>query len=84
LQNKVLEQVLRGTSDANIGFEALCRLLLRLGFKERIKGGHHIFTQEHVEEILNLQPKGSKAKPYQVRQVRHVILKYRWGGKLES
>ncbi|MGH9786926.1 MAG: type II toxin-antitoxin system HicA family toxin [Terriglobia bacterium] len=83
MQNKILEQVLRGTSDANIGFEALCRLLKSLGFEERIKGSHHIFTQGQVEEILNLQPKGSKAKPYQVRQVRHVILKYRLGGKIE-
>jgi hypothetical protein len=30
-----------------------------------------------VEEILNLQPNGAKAKPYQVKQVRDVILKYR-------
>tara|TARA_Y100000294_G_scaffold75067_1_gene70734 strand:+ start:1970 stop:2140 length:171 start_codon:yes stop_codon:yes gene_type:complete len=47
-----------------------------LGFKERIKGDHHIYTMAGVEEILNLQPKGSKAKPYQVGQVRRVILKY--------
>jgi len=29
-----------------------------------------------AEEILNLQPKSGKAKPYQVKQVRGVILKY--------
>jgi hypothetical protein len=34
-----------------------------------------------VEEILNLQSKGSKAKPYQVKQVRAVILEYRLGGE---
>jgi hypothetical protein len=43
-------------------------------------GSHHIFTKEGVEEILNLQPKGRQAKPYQVKQVRRVILKYRLGG----
>jgi hypothetical protein len=32
-----------------------------------------------VAEILNLQPKGSKAKPYQVRQVRSILVKYRLG-----
>ncbi len=32
-----------------------------------------------MEEILNLQPKGKHAKPYQVRQVRRVILKYQLG-----
>ena len=42
----------------------------------RIKGDHHIFTKDNVEEILNLQPKNGKGKPYQVKQVRDVILKY--------
>ncbi len=78
--DKVLEQVLRGTSDANVAFSDLCSLLLRLGFTERVRGSHHIFWKEAVEEILNLQPKGNKAKPYQVKQVRHVILKYKLGG----
>jgi predicted RNA binding protein YcfA (HicA-like mRNA interferase family) len=60
----------------NISFSDLLKLLKRLGFTERIRGSHHIFARESVEEILNLQPKGAKAKPYQVKQVRHVILKY--------
>jgi len=51
-------------------------LLKRLGFEERIKGDHHIFTRSDVEEIFNLQPKNGKGKPYQVKQVRGVILKY--------
>jgi hypothetical protein len=63
-------------SDANVPFETLCVLLKRLGFDERIKGDHHIFTKEGVEEILNLQPKDGKGKPHQVKQVRDVILKY--------
>jgi hypothetical protein len=48
-----------------------------LGFDERIRGGHHIFTMAGVEEILNLQPRDGKGKPYQVHQVRNVILRYR-------
>ncbi|HLA26795.1 MAG TPA: hypothetical protein VJZ49_02755 [Syntrophales bacterium] len=40
------------------------------------KGDHHIFTKDDVEEILNLQPTDGKGKPYQVKQVRDVILKY--------
>jgi hypothetical protein len=71
---KTLEKVLRGTSDANIGFDDLCGLLRHLGFDERIKGSHHVFTREGVLEIINLQPRGSKAKPYQVRQVREMIV----------
>ncbi|MBI1879503.1 MAG: type II toxin-antitoxin system HicA family toxin [Chloroflexi bacterium] len=79
--DKLLEQILRGTSDANISFVQLCGLLSSLGFNERIRGSHHIFTKESVEEILNLQPKGANAKPYQVKQVRNVIIKYKLGVK---
>ena len=79
--NELLERILRGTSDANIPFVGICQLLRKLGFEERIRGSHHIFTKQGVDEILNLQPKGAKAKPYQVKQVRNVILKYKLGGE---
>jgi len=77
--DKILEQLLRGKSDANISFNELRNLLTRLGFEERIRGSHHIFTRNGVDEILNLQPLGAKAKVYPVRQVRRVILKYGLG-----
>lgn len=77
--SKLRERILAGISDSNIDFTALCQLMARLGFDERVKGSHHIFTKEHVEEIINLQPKGSKAKPYQVKQVRGILVKYRLG-----
>lgn len=80
MRRKALDQVLRGTADANTPFQGLCSLLRDLGFDERTKGSHHIFTKEGIPEILNLQPKGAKAKAYQVRQVRRVILKYRLAG----
>ena len=76
-RERVLDQVLSGSSDANISFSDLCRLLRQLGFDQRIRGDHHIFTKTGVEEILNLQPKRAKAKPYQVKQVRGVLLKYK-------
>ncbi len=75
--DKTLDQILRGASDANISFSSMRRLLTRLGFQERIKGDHYIFTKTGVEEILNLQPRGAKCKPYQVKQVRSVILRYK-------
>jgi len=59
----------------------LRQLLNRLGFDERIHGGYHIYTKTEVTEIINLQPKGSKAKPYQVKQVRNLILKYKLAGE---
>ena len=73
---KTLERVLRGRSDGSIRFDRLCRLLERLGFARRIRGDHHIFTRDGVEEILNLQPRGALAKAYQVKQVRNVIVQY--------
>jgi len=74
---KTLQQVLLGRADANIAFRDLRSLLRTLGFEERIRGDHFIFTRRDVDEIMNLQPIGAKAKPYQVRQVRNVIVKYR-------
>lgn len=56
--------------------ESLCALLKRLGFDERVKGDHHIFSKNDIEEIINLQPKKGKGKPYQVKQVRTILLKY--------
>ncbi len=81
---KLLARILRGTSDASIPFAGLCQVLRHLGFDERISGDHHIFTRTDVREILNLQPKGSKAKPYQVRQVRSVIVDYKLGDEDDS
>ena len=83
-REKLLEDVLRGTADANIPFTGLCQLLRSLGFRERIRGDHHIYVKDGVEEIVNLQPKGGKAKPYQVKQVRKIILRYRLGGEADA
>jgi virulence-associated protein VapD len=78
---ELLLRILRGTSDANISFNDLRQLLRRFGFEERIQGSHHIFRKAGVEEKINLQREGNKAKVYQVRQVRTVIIKYGLGGK---
>jgi len=78
---KTLLQILRGSSDSNVSFDELCSLLRHLGFDERIRGSHHIFTKLDVEEIINLQPIGAKAKAYQVKQVRGIILRYKLAGE---
>lgn len=80
---KIELQILSGRSDANIDFADLCFLLSKYDFDERIKGSHHIFTKDGVEEIINVQPIGSKAKAYQVKQVRNLILKYKLGASNE-
>ena len=81
---KTLLKILSGTSDSNLPFRDLCRVMAALGFSCRIKGSHHIFFRDGVEEIFNLQPRGSKAKAYQVKQIRQMILKYRLGGSLHE
>ena len=79
MDKKILDKVLSGLSDRNIRFNDLLKLLSDFGFSQRTKGDHHIFYREGVEEIINLQPlKGGKAKAYQVKQVRMLILKYKF------
>jgi predicted RNA binding protein YcfA (HicA-like mRNA interferase family) len=78
---KLIDKILSGASDANIDFRDLCGLLVHFGFDERVKGSHHLFRRRDVEERVTLQKDGSKAKPYQVTQVRAVILKYKLGGE---
>lgn len=80
--DKLLFQILRGTADANIPFDDLRVLLQKIGFEERIRSSHHMFRKEGVLEKVNLQREGNKAKVYQVRQVRAVLLKYKLGGDL--
>ena len=81
---KLLLAVLSGTRDKNMLFTDLQTVLDRLGFQCRIKGDHFIYTKDDVEEIINLQPAGNKAKPYQVKQVRNIILKYQLGGAIHE
>ena len=77
--DKLLFKILNGRSDSNISFSELTQLLQRFDFNVRIRGDHHIFTRDDVDEILNLQPKGTKAKSYQVKQVRQIIVEYHLG-----
>lgn len=78
MNKKLLDKILSGLSDRNIRFDELSALLCALGFDERIKGDHHIFTKASIIEIINLQPlKNGKAKPYQVKQVRGLLVKYK-------
>lgn len=77
VSQKILLSVLSGVQDNNIKFKDLQKLLESYGFSCRVKGDHFIYWKD---EIINLQPNGNKAKPYQVKQVRNMILKYKLGG----
>ena len=76
---RTLRRLLSGASDATIRFGDLCSLLETPGFEKRVKGSHHLFRKAGIEEKINLQRGGNNAKPYQVKQVRPVILKYKLG-----
>ena len=76
---KLFQTVMSGTQDRNIKFSDLQKILEVLGFQFRIKGDHFIYWKSGVDEIINIQPNGNKAKPYQVKQIRNIILKYELG-----
>ena len=76
---RLLQTILRGRSDANVRFSDLRALMQHLGFEERIRGSHHLYRREGVAEKVNLQRDDGNAKPYQVRQVRRLIQKYKLG-----
>lgn len=82
--DKILFKILTARSDNNIAFTELTQLLQRLQFEVRIRGDHHIFTRHDVREILNLQPKGAMDKPYQVKQVRELIIRYQLGSVIDD
>ena len=79
--DKLFLQIMSGTQDCNVSFSDLQKALTLLGFTVRIKGDHYIYVKDDIDEIINIQPNGNKAKPYQVKQVRNIILKYMLGGK---
>ena len=74
--DRLARRILYGRSAANIRFNDLVTYLRRLGFKERIKGSHHIFYMDNIQDQLNLQPSRGQAKAYQVQQVRKYIEKH--------
>ena len=65
-----------GESDHNIRFADLRNLLDSFGFRETIKGDHHIYKRNDIPERINIQPNGNKSKAYQVKQIRMILKKY--------
>jgi len=74
---KLFDRILRGLSDKDIPFDELCSLLIRMGFDERMRGSHHLFSKPGIREMINLQKDGHLAKPYQIRQVRNMMIHYK-------
>ena len=72
----VYKAIMGGQQDKGIRFTDLCAILRERGFDERTSGSHHIYYKTGVMEIVNIQPDGAKAKPYQVKQIRVLFNKY--------
>lgn len=70
------DTVMSGKSDNNIRFADFRNMLLSYGFSEHIRGDHYIYKRKDILERINIQPKGSKAKGYQVKQVRMIFKEY--------
>ena len=77
MNQKVYNSVISGKSDSNIKYIDLKNLIIDLGFQfQRQKGSHTMYYHQVINEFMNIQKDGSKAKGYQVRQLRTIILKY--------
>ncbi len=78
--DKIFQDVMSGNKDGNINFGDLCNMLESMGITlQRISGSHHVYAYTGVIELIDLQPDKkdhSKAKSYQVKQVRKFIKKY--------
>ena len=74
-KRRILETALAGSK--NVRFDDMVALVEAFGFRlSRIQGSHHIFVHPLVREPVNLQNVKGKAKPYQIRQVLHLVERY--------
>lgn len=66
---KIISDIICAEKNSNIKFRDLQRVLDVMGFRCRIKGDHFIYYKDGINEIINIQLKGNKVKPYQVKQI---------------
>ena len=70
MANNTYDMVMSGKSDNNIRFND------SLNFGYRVKGDHFIYYRDDIPEIINMQPRGNKAKGYEVKQIRLLFRQY--------
>ena len=77
MNRKIYESIISGNSDNNIKYTDFQNLIIDLGFEfKRQKGSHIIYHHKRIKKNINIQPQGSKAKDYQVKQLREMIINY--------
>jgi len=74
-KKKLLEKVLSGSK--NVQFNEMVSLVEAFGFHlSRVRGSHFIFVHPQISELVNLQERDGKAKPYQVREFLQLVEEY--------
>lgn len=74
MNKRIYESVTSGESDHNIEYEDFQNLIVDLGFEfNRQRGSHAMYYHNGIKEFMNIQKHGSKAKNYQVKQLRDII-----------
>ncbi len=74
-KRKLFQQIVN--HQKNVKFNDFVTILEAFGFfQSRTGGSHHIFKNEFVHEIINIQNVNGEAKPYQIKQFFSLIEKY--------
>lgn len=77
MNKKVYNDIMSGKSDNNIHFNDFHKLIIDLGFDFKgQKGSHLSYYHNKINERMTIQSAGAKAKGYQVRQLRNIIIKH--------
>ena len=77
MNKKIYESVISGKADNNIKYTDFQNLIIDLGFEfKRQKGSHKIYFHNGIKEFMNIQSDGNKAKDYQVKQLRNIVLEH--------
>ena len=82
--DKLIFQILRGTSDANISFPDLINLLQHFGFEMRVKGSHHIFRKKGIEEKQIYRKKGVRQNHIKSNRYETLSLNIDWEAKIDK
>ena len=74
-RDKLLARARRNPT--GLRFSELVSLIEACGFtRRRIVGDHFVHGRDDVQEIINIQPEGGRAKAYRVRQFVKLIGRY--------
>ena len=77
MDTKIYNAVKSGQADNSINFSDFQNLIVDLGFIfRRQHGSHMIYSNNKINEYMNIQDNAGKAKDYQVKQLRKIIKKH--------